>query len=139
MIVASLTFDGNTEEAFTFYQSVLGGELVNLQRFGDTPHAEQIPEENHQRIMHVSLEGRNGLMLIGNDHMGFTGEPFAAGNNFSVSLHPESEAEARRHFDGLSEGGTPLVPFEKAPWGAHFGMFIDRFGIKWMVNYQPTE
>lgn len=136
MITAYLTFNGNTEEAFNFYQSVFGGELSNLQRYGNTPQAEQLPEEDHQKIMHITLSGLNGAMLMGNDHMDFMGEPFNPGNNFSLSLHPESEDKARRLFERLSEGGNISVPFEKAPWGAYFGMFKDKFSIKWMVNYQ---
>lgn len=137
MITAYLTFNGNTEEAFNFYQSVLGGELINLQRYGDNPQAGQLPEEAQKKIMHITLSGPDNTMLMGNDHMDFIGEPFKSGNNFSLSLHPESEDEARKLFGNLSEGGNISVQFGKAPWGAYFGIFTDKFGIKWMINYQP--
>ncbi|MBN2731291.1 MAG: VOC family protein [Balneolaceae bacterium] len=138
MITAYLTFNGNTEEVFNFYQSVLGGELINLQRYGDTPQAGQLSREDHQKIMHITLSGPNGTLLMGNDHMDFMGEPFTPGNNFALSLHPDSEQKARKLFEDLSEGGNISVPFDKAPWGAFFGMFTDKFGIKWMINYQQN-
>lgn len=139
MITAYLTFDGNTEEAFNFYQSILGGELSNLQRYGDTPHADQLPAEDHQKIMHITLSESDGALLMGNDHMDFMGEPFTPGNNFALSLHPESEQKARNLFNRLSKEGTVAIPFDKAPWGAYFGVLADKFGIKWMVNYQENE
>lgn len=136
MITTYLTFNGNTEEVFNFYQSVLGGELTNIQRYGNSPQASQLSEEDHEKIMHITLSGPNGAMLMGNDYMDFMGKSFNPGNNFSLSLHPESEDKARKLFEGLSEDGSISVPFEKAPWGAYFGMFTDKFGIKWMINYQ---
>jgi PhnB protein len=135
MITAYLTFDGNTESAFNFYKSVLGGEFSNLQRFGDTPHAEQMSETDRNKIMHVTLESSCGV-LMGNDHLEFMGGPFSAGNNFSLSLHPSGEDEARKLFDGLASGGSIIMPLEKTFWRAYFGMLLDQFGVKWMVNYQ---
>lgn len=139
MITAYLTFNGNTEEAFHFYQSVLGGELTNLQRYGDSPHVDQLPEEDHRKIMHVTLSGADNALLMGNDHMDFMGEPFTQGNNFALSLHPQSEEKARNLFNDLSEDGEVAIPFDKVPWGAYFGVLVDKFGIKWMVNYQEDE
>lgn len=135
MITAYLTFDGNTESAFNFYKSVLGGEFSNLQRFGDTLHGEQMSEKDRNKIMHVTLESSKGT-LMANDHLDFMAGPFNAGNNFSLSLHPSSEEEARQLFDGLSAGGSIIMPLEKTFWGAYFGMLLDKFAIKWMVNYQ---
>ena len=135
MIVAYLTFDGNTEEAFNFYNSVLGGEFGNVQRFGDNDfEGPPMSDVDKNKIMHISLETDLGT-LMGNDHMAFMG-PFQAGNNISLSLHPDSEEQAKEIFDGLSKDGTVLMPMDKAPWGALFGMLIDQFGIKWLVNYQ---
>lgn len=135
MIVAYLTFNGNTEEAFNFYKSVLGGEFGNLQRFGDNDFGgPPMPEADKEKIMHVSLESALGT-LMGNDHLDFMG-PFQEGNNISLSLHPESEDQAKEVFDGLSKGGTVIMQLEKVPWGALFGMLVDPFGIKWLVNFQ---
>jgi PhnB protein len=135
MIVAYLTFNGNTEEAFQFYQSVLGGETPAFQRFGDTPHGGHMSEQDKQKVMHVTLETPHGT-IMGNDHMEMMGGPYIVGNNFSMSIHPKSEQEAKTLFDGLSKGGNVIMPIDKVFWGAYFGMLIDKFGLKWIVNYQ---
>jgi PhnB protein len=135
MIVPYLTFSGKTEEAFNLYKSVFGGEFTSVQRFGDTPHGANLPENERKLIMHLSLQTANGDTLMGNDHMEAMG-PLVVGNNFSISVHPKSEADARRIFDGLAAGGTVLMPIDKVFWGAYFGMLIDAFGVKWVVNYQ---
>lgn len=133
MIVAYLTFDGQTKEAFDFYKSALGGTYTNLQFFGDSPHGAQLPEPARNKVMHVRLETPHGI-LMGNDFVDFTGEAFYAGNNIALSLHPKSVELAKELFKNLSAGGTVILPLEKAPWGAYFGMFVDKFGIKWLVN-----
>ena len=136
MLTAYITFNGNTEEAFNFYKSALNGTITNIQRFGDSPGGEQMPGADKNKIMHIALEAPNDVKLMGNDYIDFTGEPFTPGNNFSLSLHPDSEALADKLFNNLSEGGTIMVPMSKAPWGDYFGMFTDKFGMKWMVNHQ---
>jgi PhnB protein len=136
MLVAYVSFNGNTEEAFNFYKSALSGNIVNIQRFSDSPHGAQMAEADKKKIMHIALEAPNGVRLMGNDHLDFMGEPFRAGNNFSLSLHPDSDELADKLFNGLSAGGTVIVPMAKAPWGDYFGMLVDKFGIKWMVNHQ---
>lgn len=137
MIAAYLTFNGNTEQAFNFYRSVLGGSITNIQRFADTPHAAQMSDSDKKKIMHISLETDQGT-IMGNDHNDFMG-PYQPGNNFSMSVHPGSEQEAKKIFDGLAEGGNIIMPIDKVFWGAYFGMLIDQFGIKWLVNYHPKQ
>ncbi|HQV00532.1 MAG TPA: VOC family protein, partial [Bacteroidia bacterium] len=90
------------------------------------------------KIMHIALEAPNEIRLMGNDFVDFTGEPFVAGNNFSLSLHPDSEELADKLFNNLSVEGNIIVPISKAPWGDYFGMFIDKFGINWMVSFDET-
>ena len=136
MLVAYISFNGNTEEAFEFYKMALGGTFTNVQRFADAPNGAQMPEDAQKKIMHIALEAPNGVRLMGNDFIDFTGQPFTAGNNFSLSLHPDSESLADSLFASLSAGGTIIVPIGKAPWGDYFGMFIDKFGMKWMINHQ---
>jgi len=136
MIVTYLSFNGNTEEAFNFYRSALGGEFTSLQRFGDNPQGDQLSIEDKKKIMHIALKGDNGLVLMGNDHMEFMGGPFNPGNNFSLSIHPDSEKAADTFFNNLSAGGTVLMPISKVFWGAYFGMFVDKFGIKWLINHE---
>ena len=136
MITAYLTFNGNTEEAFNFYKSVLGGGFTNFQRFADTPHGEQMSDADKNKIMHVTLEAPHDVKLMGNDYLDFMGQPFMAGNNFSLSLHPDSEELADKLFNNLSAGGTITMPLGKVFWGAYFGFFVDKSGIQWMVNHQ---
>lgn len=128
-----LNFDGAAAEAMAFYQSVLGGELHSDAygaaggEYGADPDA----------IMHAQLETPAGFVLMASDVP--PGVPHQVGNNISVSISGGDEEQLRGWFDALSEGGTPGVPFEKAPWGDTFGMFTDRFGINWMVNaVKPT-
>ena len=102
--------------------------------FGDSPQGGQMADADKKKIMHIALEAPEGVRLMGNDHLEFMGGPFMAGNNFSLSLHPDSEEVADKLFANLSAGGTVTVPMSKAPWGDYFGMFTDKFGIKWMIN-----
>ncbi len=130
-----LTFKNNCEEAFEFYRSVFGGEFLGKMRMSDMDMGVPIPDEAKNLIMHVALPIGNGSTLMGSDAPDGFGPPLNVGNNLSVAIAPDSEDEARRLFDGLSAGGSVMMPFEKAPWGDMFGMFTDKFGIQWMVNY----
>jgi PhnB protein len=134
-----LNFPGTAEEAFNFYKTVLGGEMISLQRFSDTPDGGNVPEAEKGKIMHMALKLNDGTTLMASDNVESMGMPFNAGNNFSLSLHPESEAEADRLFNGLSEGGKVTMALEKTFWNAYFGMFTDKFGVNWLVNYSYPE
>ena len=139
MIVAYLSFDGKTEEAFNFYSSALGGKIDSIQRFSDMPQGAPISEADKNKIMHISMTAADGSKLMGNDHLDFMGEKFIKGNNMSLSIHPKSKELADKAFTALSEGGQIIVPMATAPWGDYFGMFNDRFGIKWMINYTASN
>ncbi len=130
-----LNFDGNCEEAFTFYQSVLGGQL-ELNKFSEMPENPEYPmkEEDKNKIMHVSLPVSKETVLMGSDTMGGYGPPFVQGNNFSISVHPETKEDADKIFAGLSSGGNVTMPMADAFWGSYFGMLTDKFGINWMLN-----
>ncbi len=128
-----LNFGGNCHEAFQFYKSVFGGEFTDLQRFKDAP-GNHSPAEA-EMLMHVALP-IGGVTLMGSDRPPSMG-PVTSGNNVHLSLSPNSESEAARIFNALSAGGQVTMPLEKAFWGATFGMLTDRYGIQWMVNYQP--
>lgn len=136
MIVAYVSFNGNTEQAFDFYKTAFNGTITNVQRFGDAPNGAQMTEADKNKIMHIALEAPDNIILMGNDHLDFMGGPYSAGNNFSLSIHPDSEEAADKYFNNLSAGGSVTVPMSKAPWGDYFGMFTDKFGIKWMINHQ---
>lgn len=129
-----LTFDGNTEEAFNFYKSVFGGDVM-LHRFGGAPGMENIPEADKQKVMHAALPIGNN-MLMASDAIASMGKPLAKGNNVSLSIQADSKEEADRVFQGLSNGGTVTMPLADAFWGAYFGMCDDKFGVHWMVNYE---
>ena len=132
-----LTFNGTTEEAFHFYKSVFGGEFTYIGKFKDMPADENcLPpsEEEGNLIMHVSLPISKETILMGSDATSFSGSVIF-GNNFSVSITTDSKEEADKLFDGLSANGKITMPMEKTFWGAYFGMFTDKFGINWMVNF----
>ena len=136
-----LNFNGNCEEAFNFYKSVFGGEFPMISRFKDMPPAEGQPAMNvdGDKIMHVSLPISRETSLMGSDVGGEWAKHNVVGNNIQLSINAESEDEAKRIFSALSEGGRVTMPLDKTFWGALFGMFIDKFGIYWMVNYDYEQ
>jgi len=131
-----LNFPGNTEEAFNFYKSVFGGEFAMLQRFKDTPECDKLPPGVENMIMHVSLPIGNGNLLMATDAPEGMGFSVTAGNNFYICISPDSKDEATRLYKGLAEGGKIEMELQDMFWGAYYGSFTDKFGIKWMVNYQ---
>lgn len=134
-----LNFDGNCEEAFLFYRSVFGGDFAYVGRFNEMPD-DSISEDDKNKIMHITLPISTETMLFGSDILPSMGGSFIKGNNISISINATSKEEADHLFNGLSEGGTITMPIANTFWNAYFGMFIDKFGINWMVNYDlPTE
>lgn len=132
-----LNFDGNAEEAFGFYRSVFGGEfamLVRIKDMGGGPPG--ITPDERERLAHIALPIGRDVMLMASDIIPSLGHRLDVGNNFHISLSPESAAEARRLYDGLSKGGTVEMPLQPTPWAEQFASFTDRFGIRWMVNYR---
>lgn len=139
-----LTFNGNCEEAFKFYQSVFGGEFPYVGKFGDMPAQEGMPpvsDSEKNKIMHISLPISKEIILMGSDSSDAFGQATIIGNNFSISINAESVKEVDHLFNGLSAGGKVTMPMNKTFWGAYFGMFTDKFGIYWMVNFdeQPQK
>lgn len=129
-----LNFNGNAEEAFRFYQSVFGGELF-IQRFSEVPDMEQLPPEEQQMIMHVSIPIGQGQFLMASDCLASMGQELHVGNNNYISISVESREEADRLFHGLSTDGKVEMPMEDMFWGDYFGSFIDKFGVCWMIMY----
>lgn len=138
---AYLTFNGNCEEAFLFYKSVFGGEFPYIGKYKDMPQTEvgHCPPEDGEKIMHVSLPISKETTLMGSDSSESFGQATVMGNNISLSINTDSEEEATRLFNALSAGGTVKMPLDKTFWGAFFGMFTDKFGIHWMVNYDYNQ
>ena len=134
-----LIFNGNCEAAFLFYQSVFGGEFPYMGKFKDMPMEDgsEINPADADRVMHVSLPISGGSILMGSDSTSQSGD-VVIGSNVSMSINTGSKAEADKLFNGLSAGGTVIMAMEKTFWGAYFGMFVDKFGIHWMVNFDET-
>jgi PhnB protein len=130
-----LNFNGKTEEAFKFYKSVFGGEFQTMQRMSETPFADKLPANERNLIMHVALPIGKTAVLMGSDIVESMGHKLNPGNNYSIAVSPDSEQETEKLFKALSAGGKVTMPLEKTFWGAYFGMYEDKFGIQWMVNY----
>ena len=130
-------FNGNAEEAFNFYKSVFGGEFAKIVRFKDLSiPGFQVSESEAEKIMHIALPiGQNVLMA--NDVPEFMGKTNENENRSKISISTESKEEADKLFNGLSEGGQVEMPIADSPWGSYFGMFRDKYGIEWMVDYDP--
>jgi PhnB protein len=129
----TLLFDGQAEEAFTFYKSVFGGEFSNVQRLKDMPSPTPITGEAGEKILHMSYPIGSAI-LMGMDMPERAGT-VDMGNNFMVTVDTGSEEETERFFNGLVEGGIPMMPVAHQFWGAYFGMLKDKFGIQWMLSY----
>jgi PhnB protein len=133
-----INFNGNAEEAFTFYKSVFGGEFAKIMRFKDLASADfPIPENEANKIMHIALPiGKN--MLMANDVPESMGPTNENENRSKIAINAESKEEADKLFNGLSAGGQIEGPIGDSPWGTYFGCFRDKYGIEWMVDFDPN-
>lgn len=134
-----INFNGNAEEAFTFYKSVFGGEFTTVVRFKDMESPEfQVAQNEANNIMHIALPiGQN--VLMGNDVPEFMGRTNENENRSKISINCKNKEEADRIFNGLSVGGKIEFPMDESPWGSYFGMFRDKYGIEWMVDFNKKE
>ncbi|KRD08102.1 glyoxalase [Flavobacterium sp. Root901] len=134
-----LMFNGTCEEAFLFYKSVFGGEFPYIGKYKDAPaeEGEVLSEEALNRIMHVSLPIGNTILMGSDSHPRYGDVVF--GSNFQISINVDSTEEADRIYNGLSAGGKEYMPMNKTFWGAYFGMFQDKYGISWMVNFDENQ
>ena len=130
-----INFNGNAEEAFLFYQSVFGGEFAQITRFKEMESPEfPIAESEANKIMHITLPiGQN--ILRGNDVPEFMGKVNENENRSKIAVSTTSREEADHIFNGLSAGGTIEFPINDSPWGSYFGMFRDKYGIEWTVDF----
>lgn len=133
-IIPYLAFDGTCRDAITFYQQCLGGELM-IQSFADSPAGEQMPPEARQGVMHATLKSEEFTLMASDSGM----QKITKGNMVSLSVNCTSPEQIQRLFSQLSAGGTITMPLEDTFWGATFGMFTDRFGIDWLLNYDKPE
>jgi PhnB protein len=134
-----INFNGNAEEAFTFYKSVFGGEFGKIMRFKDLASPEfPVAKNEENKIMHITLPiGKNVLMA--NDVPEQMGRVSENENRSKISVSAESREEADKIFNGLSKGGTIEMPMGDSPWGSYFGMFRDKYGIEWTVDFNPKQ
>ena len=130
-----INFNGNAEEAFTFYKSVFGGEFAMVMRFKDLSNADfPVAEKEAHKIMHIALPiGKN--ILIANDVPESMGRTNENENRSKISISAESRAEADKLYYGLSAGGQVEGPIGDSPWGSYFGCFRDKYGIEWIVAF----
>ncbi|WP_336518255.1 VOC family protein [Pollutibacter soli] len=132
-------FNGNAEDAFTFYKSVFGGEFATVKRYKEISSPQYpIPEIDANRLMHITLPIGKGTMLMGSDVMEVMGKVTENDNRNTISISAESRAEADKLFHGLSAGGQVEMPISDGPLGSYFGMFADKYGVQWMVDFTPT-
>ena len=133
-----INFNGNAEEAFTFYKSVFGGEFANITRFKDISSPEfPVAENEANKIMNIALPIYKSHVLMGNDVPESMGRTNENENRSKIIISAESREEADKLFNGLSEGGKIEIPIADNPGGSYFGMFRDKFGIEWMVEFDP--
>jgi PhnB protein len=136
LINPHINFNGNAEEAFTFYKSVFGGEFAKIMRFKDLASPEfPVAEKEENKIMHIALPIGKTSMLMANDVPEFMGKTNENENRSKIVITAESKEEADKLFNGLSAGGKVEMPITNSPWGSYFGMFRDKYGIEWMVDF----
>jgi PhnB protein len=134
-----LNFDGHTEQAMRLYARALGGTLGEIHRFGAMPASGfELTDEQKQRVMHVTLELPGGARIMASDTLPGMGAPWAAGNAYSISVHPDSREQADQIFAALSEGGTVTFPLADQFWGDYYGTLVDAFGVSWMINFHAS-
>ena len=130
-----INFNGNAEEAFTFYKSVFGGEFAKIMRFKDLASDEfPVAEKEANKIMHIALPIGDSI-LMANDVPEILGPTNENENRSKIAISAESKEEADRLFSGLSAGGQIEFPISDSPWGSYFGMFRDKYGIEWMIDF----
>jgi PhnB protein len=135
-----INFNGNAEEAFTFYKSVFGGEFEKITRFKDLASPEfPVSDVEADKIMRIALPIGSSNMLLGNDVPSFMGTVSENENRSKISVTAESKEEAERLFNGLSAGGQVEGPMSDSPWGSYCGMFRDKYGIEWMIEYLAAK
>ncbi len=134
-----INFNGNAEEAFTFYKSVFGGEFSKIIRFKELSNPEfPIPESEWEKLMYIALPIGNTI-LTANDVPESMGRVNENENRSKISVRAESKEEADKIFHGLSEGGKVEMPIAESPWGTYFAMFRDKYGIEWTVEFDSRE
>lgn len=138
-----LNFSGNTEEAFLYYKKVFGGDFLDgISRFGDIPPSPEMPpmsEAEKNMVMHVALEIYPSYKLMGTDAPESMGFVVNKGNNVYICLNTDSREQTDVLFSQLAEGGQIEQELQDMFWGAYYGSCTDKFGIKWMLNFENQQ
>jgi PhnB protein len=134
-----LNFPGNTEEAFEFYKEVFGTEFTSLLRMRDNEETNSVPPEVQNKIMHIALPLTKDTTLMATDAIETPESKLIVGNNFYILINAENETEANTLYTKLAAGGIQEMPMSTTFWGAYFGSLVDKFGIKWMINYNLKD
>lgn len=131
-----LNFPGNSEEAFNYYKTVFGGEIMMIVRFRDFgDNGMGVAEEDLDKVAHIALPLGPDHVLMATDCVGSMGKNFIAGNNYYITLEADTGDEADRLFNALSDGGNVEMPLQRTEWAEKYGVCADRFGVQWMVSY----
>lgn len=130
---------GQSAEQFAFYGSVFGTTPYAQMRMADIPGQAELPADEQDALIHIEVEILGGTVLMGTDMLRSMGHDLVIGNNVSINLEPDSIDEGRRLFDALSDGATEISPFTKMFWGDYWGVLLDRYGIRWMVNVPDPD
>lgn len=135
-----INFNGNAEEAFSFYKSVFGGEFAKIIRFKDLASDQfPIPEKEADKIMYIALPIGTDNLLVANDVPEVMGRVNEHENRSKIFLRVESKEEVDRLFTGLSAGGEVEGAAGDSPWGSYACMFRDKYGIEWIIEFSPTK
>ena len=134
-----INFNGNAEEAFTFYRSIFGGEFTKVIRFSELASAEfPVSEKEANKVMTIALPLGKHNVLFANDVPEIMGRVNENENRSKIVVAAESREEADKIFNGLSAGGSVEGPIGDSPWGSYAGMFRDKYGIEWIVEFDPN-
>jgi PhnB protein len=133
-VIPYLHFNGNCAEAFAHYGKLMGGKVVMVSKYSDSPMANDMPADMRDKIIHIHMQIGN-TVLLGSDA---PPQHFSKPQGFSISVAVKTPAEADRVFAGLAEGGNIIMPIAQTFWSPRFGMCTDRYGIPWMVNCEQA-
>ena len=133
-LVPYLHFNGEAEEVLNFYKDAFGGEVIMLNRYGDSPM--QVNEDWKNKIIHSRLKFGDNLIMISDSH---NGQLASKEGNIQLSVEVDDEKKIEEVFNKLAEGGKVTMPLAKQFWGATFGMLQDKFGVNWMFNHEEKK
>jgi PhnB protein len=138
-----LNFDGQAEAAFEFYAKTFGAEIIGITRIGEMPTGPGMPalsDAEQNLVANVQLPIVDGHVIMGSDILRSMGHSLTVGNNVTIELEPDTRAETDRLYNALSEGDKDANGLNDMPWGAYWGVCLDRFGVRWMFNcYEPAS